>query len=135
MEPECSLHYLQQPATCSCPKPDQSIPCLPTHLLKLRFNIILPSTLEPSKWSLFLRSPVFHICHMVRPYHSPSVDHPKNIWLGIQVMRLLIQSSPVPCHLVPPRPKYLPQHPILKYPQPVFLCQCETTAKLQCFIE
>jgi hypothetical protein len=32
-----------------------------------------------------------------------------------------VQSSPVPCYLVPLRPKYLPQHHILKHPQPMFL--------------
>jgi len=37
-----------------------------------------------------------------------------------------MRSSPLPCYLVPLRPKYLPQHPILKYPQPIFLPQCET---------
>jgi hypothetical protein len=30
-----------------------------------------------------------------------------------------------PCHLIPLRLKYSPQHPILKYPQPTFLPQCE----------
>jgi hypothetical protein len=25
-----------------------------------------------------------------------------------------MQSSPLPCYLVPPRPKYPPQHPILE---------------------
>jgi hypothetical protein len=28
-------------------------------------------------------------------------------------------------HLVPIRPKYSPQHPTLKHPQPMFLCLCE----------
>ena len=36
-----------------------------------------------------------------------------------------MQSSPLPCHLVPLRPKYSPQHPILKHPQPMFFPQCE----------
>jgi hypothetical protein len=30
-----------------------------------------------------------------------------------------------PCYLVPIRPKYLPQHPILWHPQTTFLPQCE----------
>ena len=30
-----------------------------------------------------------------------------------------------PCYLVPVRPKYSPQHPILRHPQPTFLSQCE----------
>jgi len=33
--------------------------------------------------------------------------------------------SPLPCYLVPLRPKYSPQHPILRHPQPMFLPQCE----------
>ena len=32
---------------------------------------------------------------------------------------------PLPCYLVPFRPKYSPQHPILKHPQPTFFRQCE----------
>ena len=36
-----------------------------------------------------------------------------------------MQLSPFPCHLVPLRSKYFPQHPILKHPQPAFLPQCE----------
>jgi hypothetical protein len=32
---------------------------------------------------------------------------------------------PFSCHFVPLRPKYSPQHPILKHPQTTFLPQCE----------
>ena len=32
----------------------------------------------------------------------------------------------VSCHLVPVRPKYLPQHPILQFPQLTFLPQCDS---------
>jgi hypothetical protein len=35
-------------------------------------------------------------------------------------------SSPLPCHHVTLRPKYLPQHPFLECPQPTFLPQCES---------
>src|SRR5215510_6626731 len=38
---------------------------------------------------------------------------------------LIITFSPLPCYLVPLRPKYSPQHPILKHPQPTFLRQCQ----------
>jgi hypothetical protein len=41
MEPEGSLPHSQQPATCSCPEPDQST--LRPILFKFRFNIFLPS--------------------------------------------------------------------------------------------
>ena len=33
--------------------------------------------------------------------------------------------SPFPFYLVPLRPKYYPQHPVLKHPQPTFLPQCQ----------
>jgi hypothetical protein len=33
--------------------------------------------------------------------------------------------SPFPCSIPPLRPKYSPQHPIFKNPQPMFLLQCE----------
>jgi hypothetical protein len=37
-------------------------------------------------------------------------------------MKLLImQFSPISCHFVSLRYKYSPQHPVLKYPQSVFL--------------
>ena len=36
-----------------------------------------------------------------------------------------IQFSPLQCYLVPLSPKYSPQHPILKDPQPAFLPQCQ----------
>jgi hypothetical protein len=29
------------------------------------------------------------------------------------------------CYLIPLRPKYPPQHPILEHPQPMFLPQCD----------
>jgi len=44
MEPEVSLPRLQVPATWPYPEPDQSSSCLPSHFLKIHFNIILLST-------------------------------------------------------------------------------------------
>jgi len=45
MEPECSLLNLQEPATCPCPDPDQSNPCLPPppNSTSWRFILILYS--------------------------------------------------------------------------------------------
>jgi hypothetical protein len=39
-----------------------------------------------------------------------------------------MQSSPLPCYLVPLGPKYPPQHPILEKPQPTFLPHCERSS-------
>jgi hypothetical protein len=40
-------------------------------------------------------------------------------------MKLFIMKfSPLPCYLVPLRPKYSPQHPIIKHPRPSFFPQC-----------
>jgi len=45
---------------------------------------------------------------------------------GVQIIKLIItQFSSPPCYLVTPRPKFSPQHPILKRAQPTFLPQCQ----------
>jgi hypothetical protein len=60
------------------------------------------------------------------PSQSSWRDHPNDIWWGVQSIKLLVmQSSPLPCYLIPLRPKYPPQHSILENPQPTFLPQCD----------
>ena len=67
-------------------------------------------------------SPLPHTSYMPRPSHSSRFYHPKNIGWGVQIIKILImQFSPLPCYLVPLRPKYSPQHPILKLSQPTFI--------------
>jgi hypothetical protein len=83
-----------------------------------------------SNWFLFLRfshqnpvytSPLPHTCYMPRLSHSSQFSHSSNTEWGVQIMKLLIMLfSPLPCHLVPLRPKYSPKHPILKHPQSAF---------------
>ena len=47
---------------------------------------------------------------------------------------LIMQFSRLPRYLVPLRPKYSPQHHILKHPQPTFLPQCQhISSNLACF--
>ena len=104
----------------------QSIP--PTsYFLKIHINIILLSTPGSPKWSLSLKflhqnpvyaSPLSHTRYMPRPSHSSRFYHPHNIGWGVQIIQLLImQFPPLPCYLVPPRPKYSPRHSILEHPQ------------------
>jgi hypothetical protein len=57
------------------------------------------------------------------------LNHPNNIWWGVKIVKLLIlSSSPLPCYLIPFRPKYSPLHYVLKHPQPMFLPQCAPTS-------
>ena len=96
------------------------------HFPKIHLHIILPSKLGSSKWFLSLMfphqnplytSPLPHMCYMPCPPHSSRFDP----WKILSI----IQFSPFPCYLIPLRPKYVSQHPILKHPQPTFLPQCE----------
>jgi hypothetical protein len=121
-----------------CPPPF-SIPSQPnpvhnptSHLLKIYPNIILPSTPGSPPWPLSLRflhqNPIYvspsHPRYIPHTSHSFRFYHPHNIGWGTQIMKLLIiKFSSVPCYLVPLRPKYFPQHPILKHPQRMLLPQ------------
>ena len=116
----------------------------PSYFLKIHLNIMLSSMRGSPKWSLSLRflhqnpaftTPLPHTCYMHRPSHSSRLDHPNNIWWGVQIIKLLvIKCVPFPCYLVPLRPKYSPQHPILKYSQPTFLTQCKLPNFIICLV-
>jgi hypothetical protein len=62
-----------------------------SHVVKMHFNIILPSTPRSSKWSLSLRSPhqtlactfLHHTCHMPYPSHSFWFYNANEIWWGV----------------------------------------------------
>jgi len=64
------------------------VPKSPFHLLKVRLNVILPSTSGSPQWSPSLRlphqnpvhsSPLPHTPHMTRPSHSSRFYHQHNI--------------------------------------------------------
>jgi hypothetical protein len=75
--------------------------------LNRHFNIILPPQHRSSMWSLAYRhsyhNPICifllaHTCHVPHPFHPPLFNYPNNIWVGVQIMKLLIiQASPVSC--------------------------------------
>jgi hypothetical protein len=50
--------------------------------------------------------------------NSPRLDHSYYTWGRVQVMKFFIM--PPSCHIIPPRPKYSPQHPTLEHPQSMF---------------
>ena len=127
-------HFMGPTATCLCTEPDQSSTCPPSHFLRIHLNIIFPSMPGPSKWSPSLRffhqnpvctSPLPHTCYMPCPSHSSRFDP----WIIIgEEYRTLSSSLCSFLHsryLVPLKPKYSPQHPILKYPQLLFLPHCQ----------
>jgi hypothetical protein len=124
-----SLHFFL-----SWVKSIQSLP-LPSYFYKINFTVILPSIPWSSKWSPSLRfhheSPIctyllHHRSRIPDPSQSSCFLNPNNmgIWRGRHILKLLtLQHSPLPCYLVLLKPKWLPQHPTLDCPQPMFLFQ------------
>jgi len=124
----------QKPAPCPYPQPDQYSPRLHSIswrsilILLCHLHLVLPSSL------FFFRFPhqnpvlrlLSHTCYMLSLSHSSSLEHSNNTWWRVQILKPLIVillHFPVTSSLF--RPKYLPQHPVLKHHQPMFLPQCE----------
>ena len=108
-----------------------------SHFLKIHLNIILPPTPGSPQWPLSPRFPhqnpvrtslLPHTCHMFCPSHSSWFHQPIKILLQIMepLIMLFCPLPPLPFYFVSPRPKYSPQHPILKHPLPTFLSQCDS---------
>jgi hypothetical protein len=86
-----------------CPPPApilsqlDSVHALTSYFLKIHLNIILPSTPESSKWSISLtfphQNPLYnsvlpHTCYIHRLSHSSPFDHPNNIPLHLQQVKV-----------------------------------------------
>ena len=98
------------------------IQSMPPHPISWRSVLIvsshlclgLPSGFFPSGFPsnilcTSLLSPICATCP--RPSHSSQFDHLNNTGWGVQIFKFLImESSTLPCYLVPLRPKYSPQH-------------------------
>jgi len=74
MKPECPLPHLQVPATCPYPESEQSSPCPQSHVVKIHFNINLPSTPGFSKRSISLRFPHLSPKRATCPTHIILLD-------------------------------------------------------------
>jgi len=103
----------------------------PSYFWTIHLTSILPPTPRslsfwfPHQHPVWTSSP-YHKYHIPHLSHSSRFDHPNNVWKGVQITKLLTaQSPPLPCALDPLRPKQLPQHLILKHPQPRFPPQCK----------
>jgi hypothetical protein len=92
------------------------------HIQSKRSHLYLgrPRCLFPSSFAIkTLYIPFFShlVCHMPRLSNPSSFDHPKNIWWGVQIMKLLnmqLRQSPVTSYLLDH--KHLPRHPLLTDP-------------------
>ena len=134
MGPEGSLPHSQVLATCPHPGPARSSP-YPPHPTSWRSILILSSHLRQGlPRFLFPRGfPTKTLCtSLISPIratcsaHLILLDVITRTILGEQyrsLSSLLCSFLHYPCYFVPLRPKYSPQHPILKHPQPTFLSQ------------
>jgi hypothetical protein len=61
------------------------------HFLKIHLNVILPSQPVFPTWSLSYTytSALPHTCYMPRQPHYSRFDHPNNIGVGVQIIKLL----------------------------------------------
>ena len=118
-----SLPHSQEPATSPCPEPDRSSSCsripLPEYSSEYYhpidawvFHLVSFPQISSSKPCIHIF--LLHTCYMPRQFHSSRLSH--DIYWGRSIDHCATQYvfSPFSCYLVPLRPKYSPQHPILK---------------------
>jgi hypothetical protein len=99
----------------------------PSNFMKIHCNIVRLSTSRCWKWSLS-----FMFFHQ-NPVCTPRISHvPHASTISFLITLVIFYDStkdkdihPVPLYIVPLKPKYLPQHPILEHPQLMLLPQCE----------
>jgi hypothetical protein len=108
VQPVDSLLRSQQSATgLYLPNQLNPIHTLPSDLLAINVNVILPSTPMSSTSSLFVRFScrnfVYHACYMPSTFHFPQFCHSNYISRIVQIVKLLVVRflpfllSPHPC--------------------------------------
>ena len=133
MEPEGALPQSQVPANCPYPEPARSSPHPPSWrsilILSSHLRLGLPSGLFPSGFpSQTLHMPLLSPIRATCPAHLNLLDFITRTKLREQCRSLsssLCSFLHSPWYLVPIRPKYSPQHPVLQHSQPTFFAQCE----------
>jgi hypothetical protein len=102
MKPEGSSPYSQEFPYSELDRSSLSPPPPQSNLSKIHFNIILPPTPGPSKWSPSLIFPhqnpectptIPHTCYVSCPSQSSSLDHPNDISWRVQSIKLLVMKS------------------------------------------
>ena len=98
--------------------------CRSILILSSNLHLVFPSGLFPSGFPYkTLYTPLLspYVLH-ANPSYSSWLVRPNNIRWAVQIITLLLMwSSPIPYDLIFLRPKYSPQHPTLKHPQPTIL--------------
>jgi len=71
-------------------------------------------------------SPLPHTRYMSRPSHFSQFYHTKNNGWAVHIIKLLLMYiSPLSCQLILLMPKHSPQHPLLEYPHPSIIPECQ----------
>jgi len=99
---------------------------LSSHLrLGLLSGLFLSNLPTKALYAPLFSPPLTPTCYIHRLSNYSRFYRPNNISLGVHIIKLhTIWFSPIPCYLVPLRPKYSPQHPVLKTRKPT-TPQCE----------
>ena len=131
MEPKGLLPHSQ----CAPPVPILSqldqFDVLTSPFLKFHLNIFFLSTSGSSIWIFLSIYPTkIMYTYLLFPICATCTTHPilldlitEQYWVWSTAPLCVVFSTPLLPRLY--RPKYSPQHPILKHPQPTFLPQCE----------